>query len=486
MFMKHPFPKVLTTIVLSMLALCVSAKNPYIQGAKFTFKVHSYTKNMAQYTNSTSDVTYYEDWVVTSYDPSTQESTIESTSRYSNWEPYKTYSSSEDGKRTFTIKPVDGRYVTVTSSGYSYFYSSSNQPSTSSIILFGKSWTAKVYGESSGGPSSVYAPDGTKITSDKESSYSNTWTDLGYVRSYSYSNNGNSNDRWIERFEKDLIYAYIPDPVNYPEIEYSTVKKPVTEFALVQYDPTYAMWPEGDGHINNANECLLFGWKKNDSFTGCDVYAVQLHSEEAWSMYKISKEFLGENTRLQQMDIDNDPYIDHVLMLSYLSQPRGVHLKQVMGGGDWLFFLAPYNEVRYNNEKFEEFAAWLNGGNFADWGEAFDALVDWYTTSPGTFPLWVNLDGSEVKTFGHAYNTTPTGIEEITSDQPSSCNVYAADNNIVIKGQYKSALVVGLDGKVIYRNESGSNNDNETQIPAPNDGMYIIKLDDKTFKLIVK
>ena len=67
-----------------------------------------------------------------------------------------------------------------------------------------------------------------------------------------------------------------------------------------------------------------------------------------------------------------------------------------------------------------------------------------------------------------------------------SVNVYAADNNIVIKGQYKSALVVGLDGKVIYRNESGSNNDNETQIPAPNDGMYIIKLDDKTFKLIVK
>lgn len=478
--MKHPFLKVLTSTVLSMLTLCVSAKNPYIQGAKFTFKVHSYTKNMAQYTNSVSDVTYYEDWVVTSYDPSTEVSTIQVTSRYYNWKPYT--ASSPDGKSSFTIKPVNGQFVYVTGSGYSYFYSSGNQPSTSSISLFGKTWSSKVYGESSGGPSSVYAPDGTKISTDKESSYSNTWTDLGYTRSYSYSNNGNSNDRWISQYEKNLIYAYIPDPVNYPEVEYTTVKRPMTEFALVQYDPTYAMWPEGSSYINNANGCIIFGWKQNDSFTGCDIYAVRIYEDQEWKFYKISKEFFGDDTRIQETDIENDQYINHALMLSYLSQPKGIHLKQVMGGGDWLFFLAPYNSVLYNNEKFEEFQAWLNGGNFADWGEAFDALVDWYTTSPGTFPLWVNLDG-DWNTFGHDY--TPTGIDEITSDQPT-CNVYTSDNNIVIKGQYKSALVVALDGKIIYKDESGSKDDKETQIPAPHDGMYIIKLDDKTFKLIVK
>lgn len=394
--------KVLLLLMITVFCfpLSIFAQNPYAKGAKFTFKVHSYSHFIGRTSSSESDKTYYRDWYVIDYDPGSQISQIQTSDRTAEWDNYNNTSID-----TFWIKPYN-EYAFLESKDngntWSFFYSSDGTPQTGNQAFCGKSMKTYYYSESQGGPSSVYAPDGTKISSDNESNKKRTWTELGLSKVYMYSHSDKTDNISTTEYDMELIFASIPGKKDY--YDGSKYQKPICELCVGIYSPSFKYQPEESRYINDAHGAISLQYKKDEHAVGYKIYALCL--DNFMGGY-VTNSFPFSSPTYYNVDLSDDVKnigVNGSTSFCYLNS-AGLSLVDVMGG-QWLFFVIPYNEIYFNNDQLVEFVNEING---KDYSTAYAYVVEKLNSLQSKFPgVYLNIGDNQ-----YVWQSDLTAIENI-------------------------------------------------------------------------
>lgn len=394
--------KVLLLLMITVFCfpLSIFAQNPYAKGAKFTFKVHSYSHFIGRTSSSESDKTYYRDWYVIDYDPVSQISQIQTSDRTAEWDNYN-----NTPIDTFWIKPYN-EYAFLESKDngntWSFFYSSDGTPQTGNQAFCGKSMKTYYYSESQGGPSSVYAPDGTKISSDNESNKKRTWTELGLSKVYMYSHSDKTDNISTTEYDMELIFASIPGKKDY--YDGSKYQKPICELCVGIYSPSFKYQPEESRYINDAHGAISLQYKKDEHAVGYKIYALCL--DNFMGGY-VTNSFPFSSPTYYNVDLSDDVKnigVNGSTSFCYLNS-AGLSLVDVMGG-QWLFFVIPYNEIYFNNDQLVEFVNEING---KDYSTAYAYVVEKLNSLQSKFPgVYLNIGDNQ-----YVWQSDLTAIENI-------------------------------------------------------------------------
>lgn len=380
--------------------LSIFAQNPYAKGAKFTFKVHSYSHFIGRTSSSESDKTYYRDWYVIDYDPVSQISQIQTSDRTAEWDNYN-----NTPIDTFWIKPYN-EYAFLESKDngntWSFFYSSDGTPQTGNQAFCGKSMKTYYYSESQGGPSSVYAPDGTKISSDNESNKKRTWTELGLSKVYMYSHSDKTDNISTTEYDMELIFASIPGKKDY--YDGSKYQKPICELCVGIYSPSFKYQPEESRYVNDAYGAISLQYKKDEHAVGYKIYALCL--DNFMGGY-VTNSFPFSSPTYYNVDLSDDVKnigVNGSTSFCYLNS-AGLSLVDVMGG-QWLFYVIPYNEIYFNNDQLVEFVNEING---KDYSTAYAYVVEKLNSLQSKFPgVYLNIGDNQ-----YVWQSDLTAIENI-------------------------------------------------------------------------
>lgn len=393
--------------------LSIFAQNPYAKGAKFTFKVHSYSHFIGRTSSSESDKTYYRDWYVIDYDPVSQISQIQTSDRTAEWDNYN-----NTPIDTFWIKPYN-EYAFLESKDngntWSFFYSSDGTPQTGNQAFCGKSMKTYYYSESQGGPSSVYAPDGTKISSDNESNKKRTWTELGLSKVYMYSHSDKTDNISTTEYDMELIFASIPGKKDY--YDGSKYQKPICELCVGIYSPSFKYQPEGSRYVNDAYGAISLQYKKDEYALGYKIFALCL--DDFRSGY-VTKSFpFSSPTYFDEKIILSDEVkelgVNGSTSFCYLNAGGLSSLADVMGG-QWLFYVIPYNEIYFNNDQLLEFIYEIDG---KDYYSAYTYVIENLNSLKEKFPgVYLNISDEQFNWINisdepYAWQKDLTVIEDI-------------------------------------------------------------------------
>lgn len=394
--------KVLLLLMITVFCfpLSIFAQNPYAKGAKFTFKVHSYSHFIGRTSSSESDKTYYRDWYVIDYDPVSQISQIQTSDRTAEWDNYN-----NTPIDTFWIKPYN-EYAFLESKDngntWSFFYSSDGTPQTGNQAFCGKSMKTYYYSESQGGPSSVYAPDGTKISSDNESNKKRTWTELGLSKVYMYSHSDKTDNISTTEYDMELIFASIPGKKDY--YDGSKYQKPICELCVGIYSPSFKYQPEESRYVNDAHGAISLQYKKDEHAVGYKIYALCL--DNFMGGY-VTNSFPFSSPTYYNVDLSDDVKnigVNGSTSFCYLNS-AGLSLVDVMGG-QWLFYVIPYNEIYFNNDQLVEFVNEING---KDYSTAYAYVVEKLNSLQSKFPgVYLNIGDNQ-----YVWQSDLTAIENI-------------------------------------------------------------------------
>lgn len=88
-----------------------------------------------------------------------------------------------------------------------------------------------------------------------------------------------------------------------------------------------------------------------------------------------------------------------------------------------------------------------------------------------------NVNNCEVYNTDWKNTEYGAGVDNITND---NCNVWAANGHIYLNGSYETAEIFSLDGRLVKQIE------NTTSVEMENAGIYLVRVDNRTFKVIVK
>ena len=420
--------------ICTMALSCYAMKNPYTMGARFTFSCYDYSNDLQYIPIIKKKDAWYEDWYVIDYDPSTETSIIAKYKRTTMYYHEIGGGDITDLRSTIygwdqekfiendTIRKADNVFMIKKGDSWEFFYCSPTMTDCE-VTCCGRTWKGKENNYKSGGLDTYDTDYGGQhyhiIINDKTTTSKYQWTDLGY----SYYNYSYSESNYSIGSSTELIFAYIPDNKDYPEVTYSAYENPIVEEGVGYYFPdvdcgdgmgALFIYSTMKGQEKTPMNPFIFGINLDEGFY------VKINSDDLANMtissFTPNKNLISGTPQLKHMWGTQDIY-EGWMEVYYQNAPAQSGAKSPYTladawGGNWLFVFVPYNEVYYNNGVFASIWGWVCDNFYSPtyWSDIAESLSD------PSFPALYMFIGDEQYLNGFSIYLTKKIYEDVNQD----------------------------------------------------------------------